>query len=243
MQQRQVSIAAAIVLALGASCGGAARANPFVLFRGTPEGALPVNQGALVLGALDASGRPALTSERGWRGGVTVETDAGGGIYAGYFNYNPLAKTFIHPEFPRLDRDRGFAVEFQVSLDRSSDRRRDRAGLSLTVIADDTRGIELAFEPDAIFAQSPTFARAEEVAIDTQMMRSYVLSIEGDRYQLSSAGEPLVAGQLRSYRFSPRQHAPPLLFNPYTTPGFIFVGDNTSSERAVFSLQYLAVSQ
>lgn len=193
------------------------------------------------MGALDASGLPVTTRELGIPGGVAVETGAEGALYTGYFNYNPLADIFISPDFPTLDRQPGFALEFQVSLNSSTQNRRDRAGLSLVVISSDTRGIELGFEPDAIFAQSSAFERAESIAIDTQAVLNYLLKVEGDRYQLFANNEPILTGQLRSYRFNPRTNQPPLFFDPYTTPGFLFLGDNTSSESASFSFHLLSV--
>ncbi|MEO1133583.1 MAG: hypothetical protein AAFX40_12860 [Cyanobacteria bacterium J06639_1] len=227
---------AGAIAAIVWASGDAVRANPFELFRGSPDGQVPAEQGVLLLGALDESGRPAIASETGFPGGVAVDTGAGNAIYAGYFNYNPLADTFINSEFPPLDRQMGFAVEFQVSLDRSTQNRGDRAGLSLTVISEDTLGIELGFEPDAIFAQSAIFDRAEAVAVNTQVLRNYELRVEGDRYQLFASDELILSGQLRSYFFNPRRNTPPLLFDPYTTPGFVFLGDNTSSESAMFVL-------
>ncbi|MEO0803831.1 MAG: hypothetical protein AAFY57_16360 [Cyanobacteria bacterium J06642_2] len=220
-----------------------ARANPFILFQGTPLGTLPVEQGGLVLGALDADGLPTPTRERGIPGGVTVDTDAAEAIYAGYFNYNPLGNFFINPDFPNLDRQQGFTLEFQVMLDRSTQHRRDRAGLNLIIIGADTYGIELGFESDAIFAQSTAFERAESVIIDTQVAWNYQLTVLGDRYQLFANSELILSGQLRNYLFNPKANQPPLFFNPYMTPGFIFLGDNASSASAAFTLNHLSISK
>ena len=57
-----------------------------------------------------------------------------------------------------------------------------------------------------------------------------------DRYELSSDGVSILRGRLRDYT----AFEGPV--NPYRTPNFIFLGDDTGSARAVIRLMYVALT-
>lgn len=111
--------------------------------------------------------------------------------YSGYTNYNIVEKqvknpltqaviatvptipgTKVNANFPTLDRQAGYAVNFQAALtaeahlgdqsvnntgptttDRNGDGKGDRAGFSIIVLSEDKWGIELGFWDDRVFAQ------------------------------------------------------------------------------------------
>jgi len=182
-----------------------------------------------------------------------LNTDLGSGNkgYAGYSNYtltvslNPKL-TLVNPDFPILDRITGFSVAFNVAVtDESSNA--NRAGFSVLVISDDGKGIELAFKQEGssnrIFAQSEDFTEAEEVNVDDiSAMIHYVLTVQDDSYTLVADDTDILTGELRHYNFNPNASSPALPFNPYTSPNFIFVGDNTDQGHAAFTLGPVSIN-
>ena len=165
---------------------------------------------------------------------------------AGYFA-NPRA-------LPALDRAAGYALRFSVQLvseyhadsDKDGDGVGDRAGFSVIVLSSDTQGIELGFWEDQIWAQEQgaaeppagtLFTHAESTQFATTgRMIAYTLTVRADRYELSSDGVMILRGQLRDYT----AFEGPV--NPYRTPNFIFLGDDTGSARAVIQLAYVAIT-
>jgi hypothetical protein len=132
-----------------------------------------------------------------------------------------------------LDRTVGFTVRFTVRLLQESHGSPDRAGFSVIVLGHDRRGIELGFWPNGVFAQAdqPLFTHAEEAAFDTAGgFVDYALTVGPDRYQLRANGGTILGGPVRDYTaFSG-------VIDPYETPDFIFLGDDTTSARAVVSI-------
>jgi len=129
-----------------------------------------------------------------------------------------------------LDRNAGFTLLVTLRVSQESHGTPDRAGFSIIVLGQDRRGIELGFWTNAVFAQAdlPLFTRAEEAACDTASgFVDYALTIGRDRYQLRTNGQALLEGPVRDYTaFSG-------LIDPYETPNFLFLGDDTTSARAV----------
>jgi hypothetical protein len=66
-------------------------------------------------------------------------------------------------------------------------------------------------------------------------VQTYKLSVKNNSYKLfvNGGANPILQGNLRQYtKFTP----PPGYQNPYTTPNLIFLGDNTTSARAKFTI-------
>lgn len=153
-------------------------------------------------------------------GAARLSTLAVREIMAGYSRVAPVP----------LDRTTGFVVAFTLQLlAEDHGTRVDRAGLSLTVLGSDRRGIELGFWADRIWAQSdsPMFTHAEEALWNVTAARTaYTLTLQGDQYTLAAEGLTVLTGAVRDY-------TPFTGFvDPYETPNFLFVGDNTTSARA-----------
>ena len=155
---------------------------------------------------------------------------------------------------PALDRNSGYALRFSVQLvseyhadsDKDGDGVGDRAGFSVIVLSSDTKGIELGFWEDQIWAQEQgaaeppagtLFTHAESARFDTTgRMLAYTLAVRADSYELSSDSVTLLRGRLRDYTAFDGP------VNPYRTPNFIFLGDDTGSARALIKLVYVALT-
>jgi len=155
---------------------------------------------------------------------------------------------------PALDSTAGYALRFSVQVvaeyhadsDKDGDGLGDRAGFSVIVLSSDAKGIELGFWEDQIWAQEQgaaeppagtLFTHAESARFDTTgRMIAYTLAVRGDQYELSSDGVAILRGRLRDYT----AFEGPV--NPYRTPNFIFLGDDTGSARAKIRLAYVAVT-
>lgn len=164
-------------------------------------------------------------------GGWLLDTRPQRTAQAGWFSRLPFQSPDGHPD---MDRVAGFQVSFVLQVVAEEHVSTDRAGFSVIALAADLWGIELGFWTNAVWAQSgPDFQRAEEAAWDTTAAaRRYDLAIAGSRYALHAAGRVLLEGPLRQYA---------AFGAPYTTPRFVFVGDDTSSASALFVLGRLAV--
>jgi hypothetical protein len=165
---------------------------------------------------------------------------------AGYFA--------VPRSLPALDRAAGYALRFSMQLvseyhadsDKDGDGVGDRAGFSVIVLSSDTMGIELGFWEDQIWAQEQgaaeppagtLFTHAESASFSTTgRMITYTLAVRDNEYELSSDGVTILRGQLRDYT----TFEGPV--NPYRTPNFIFLGDDTGSARAVIRLAYVALT-
>jgi hypothetical protein len=188
----------------------------------------------------------ALVTQSFADGATTLDTLANQADAAGYFA-DPRA-------LPTLDRQRGYSLRFTVQVveeyhadsDKNGDGVGDRAGFSVIALSSDTKGIELGFWADRVWAQEQgaaeppggtLFTHAESAVFETtSAMVAYTLAVRGDEYELSSDGGPILRGRLRDYT----AFEGPV--NPYRTPNFIFLGDDTGSARAVIRLAYVALT-
>ncbi len=154
--------------------------------------------------------------------GVRLQTDLA--VSAGYGNYTPFSQ-FKNVSFPSLDRAKGFELSFSLSLENESHSNANRAGFSVSLLGSDSRGVELAFWGNEIWAQqsNPPFTHGEGINIDTTVQRDYRLSIRSDTYVLVSGAGQLLTGSVRDYSG---------FGSPYNLPNFLFIGDNTSSGAA-----------
>lgn len=198
---------------------------------------------------------PSLPSQQGWLSfasgwagsqtlngsGTTLNTAIQMADRAGYSNHTPTAPTFVNTTFPQLDRTSGFSLDFRLRLLSESHTSTNRAGFSLTLLdqGPTPRGIELGFWSNSIFSQAggstPFQTIAERVdGFNTSKATNYSLRILDQRYYLLADNSLLLTGSVQDY--SQWTKDPLLPYNPYTTPNFLFLGDNTSSASASVEL-------
>jgi hypothetical protein len=227
---------------------------PAGLPRAAPrQGLVVLYDGSLGTGTPDKQGfsyltravtPPLLAAQRFADGVTTLTTTLQTSDMAGY-----IARA---DRLPALDRSKGFVVVFSVQVaaeehagsDKNGDGVGDRAGFSLIVLSSDTRGIELAFWPDEIWAQNDgaaepppndntLFTHGEGVRFDATQMTDYVLMVKGEAYSLLHERQQILSGRLRDYR--------PYGQFPYILPNFLFLGDDTSTASATIRLAHVGV--
>jgi hypothetical protein len=200
-----------------------------------------------VQGKLAYRASPGAAAAQWFADGCTVlDTMASQGDSAGYFGFPGV--------LPSLDRAQGYALDFTAQVvdeyhaesDKEGDGVGDRAGFSVIALGSDTQGIELGFWMDQVWAQEDgaaeppagsLFTRAEHAPFDTSSrLVAYRLAIHGDSYLLSADRGSVLSGRLRDYT----GFEGPV--NPYRTPNFVFVGDDTGSARARVRLAYVALT-
>jgi hypothetical protein len=248
---------------------GTAIAEPtwLVLYDGAFKGGdvPPEQQGWLAFG-----GQASTASRFSQAGSTQLKTQRA--TIAGYSNYQFQQPTLVNPAFPELDRTTGYTVRFEVKINQEthsgSDKNRDgigdRAGFSVIVISNDQKGIELGFWKDdpnpnitnRIWAQQDGLVpppkgklfthTAEGVSFRTEDLTRYELKVKGNYYQLRVNGstQPILKGSLRDYTsFDYKANKPPLPFNPYATPNFLFFGDDTGLASAEIELKSIAINK
>ena len=174
--------------------------------------------------------------------GTTLDTTANQSIYAGYSNFG--AGGVVNPSFPTLDNTLGYEIAFDMQLLAESRTNQRRAGFSIVAVSQDTsKAIEIGFQSTSattgnIFAQGgPTFMAAENVAFNTNEATQYTLAVAGDNYTLLADGVQILTGALRDYT------AFMGAIDPYETPNFVFLGDDTTSAQGSFVLSQVACRQ
>lgn len=246
----------------GLSCWLTPEAHALDLFDGS-LGQAPTEQGELILGVIGIPPSPLDTPFFVASGGETLP--AGGGVlinsgqqfmvsippfppypataeYAGYSNYLPLVPEFIGSSASIVQTNR-FSLFFDVDLISTTENSPDRAAFSVLAVGAGNRGIELAWDTDdQIFAQNQNFSRGEEVTVAAGDPNTYELLVEENTYSLRQAGIQILTGPLRTYTFDPSNSSPPLPFNPYELPGFLFLGDNTGQESGEFLLRSASIT-
>src|SRR4028119_2525516 len=182
---------------------------------------------------------------------ATISPNNPSGGYAGYTNYNPTSllpgqTAAILPPFTAatLDRTAGYTISFNAAIPTETSNP-NRAGFSVTAISSDgLNGLELGFKNNKIFGQSANFIASETVNFNTAANNSYVLKVQGTTYQLFANNSPtaILTGPLRQMQFDPEASQPPLTFNPYRLPSFLFLGDTNDQVSATFRLGRIAVN-
>lgn len=166
--------------------------------------------------------------------GGTILNSGKSSYYSGYFYNYPWVNM-------NLDRSTGYSISFSVKINSEKHLTPDRAGFSIIVISDtlpdETQpyGIELAFWQDKVWAQDVNFKHAEEVSFNNQANgNNYNLYVKDDQYQLFANGSttPILQGKLRQY-----PPPPGFPMNPYNKANLIFMGDDTSSATAKFTIR------
>lgn len=178
---------------------------------GTP----PSSQGWSVL----AAGAAAAESTAG--GLYTLDTTGAGVSYYGNGRIAPLV----------LNTAVGFDLSFSLAVTSETHVDNTRSGYSVIVTgADPTHELELAFWSGNVWAydySAGSFVHGADVALDTGVLRSYTLSVRNQQYTLSSGGTLLLSGALKDYT---------AFGAPYSTPNFVFFGDDSSRGDSVTRL-------
>ena len=171
-------------------------------------------------------------------GSTTLDTTrSGNNTYAGWISNE--ANTL---GFPRLDRTAGFQLDFTLHVENESHTSDKRAGFSIIILSEDARGIELGFWENEIWAQNDDatgglFTRGEGITFPaTTGLINYQVIIINDSYTLTANGASILTGPLRDY--SKFEGFP----DPYQTPNFLFLGDDTTSAQARVRLSYVSVT-
>ncbi|MBD2005985.1 MULTISPECIES: choice-of-anchor Y domain-containing protein [Cyanophyceae] len=182
-------------------------------------------------------------------GATTLTSLANSNIYTGY-----TTSSFT------LDRTKGYTINFSVKINTedhspasaqknpSQDSIADRAGFSIIAISSDgQKGIEIGFWDNEIWVQDDgvtpgngsifthTVNSAERYFGSTTTLKDYSLSVLGNNYTLYANGTQILSGLLRDYTAFVGS------IDPYETPNFIFLGDDTTSASASFDLTRVAV--
>ncbi len=211
----QAPIGGGFTLLLYDATSGTIPAAPLMNFAALPPGTNPVYEG----------------------GATVLDTTANNGIYAGW-----VSEGTITPGFPILDRANGFQVDVTVQVEAEAHANNNRAGYSLIALGSDAKGIELAFWGNEIWAQNDTatgglFTHGEGVVFDTTAnLVDYQVIIVSDTYTLTANATPILTGPVRDYTdFSGFP-------DPYETPNFLFMGDDTTSAQARIRLTYVSIT-
>lgn len=171
-------------------------------------------------------------------GSTTLDTTkSGNDTYAGW-----TSNAASTPGFPSLSRAAGFQLDFILQVESESHTSNNRAGFSIIILSADARGIELAFWENAIWTQNDDatgglFTHGESASFPTTSGAiNYQMIIIGETYTLTANGTPILNGPLRDY--SNFEGFP----DPYQSPNFLFLGDDTTSAQARIRLSHLSVT-
>ena len=167
---------------------------------------------------------------------TVFDTTTGNETYAGW-----ISNAGSISGFPLLDRATGFHVNFSIQVEGESHTNNNRAGFNMISLGNDTKGIEIAFWDNEIWAQNDDrtgglFTHGEAVSFNTADLTNYQLTITDDTYSLNANGVSILTGPLRDY--SNFEGFP----DPYQTPNFLFMGDNTTSAQVRIRLSYVSVT-
>ncbi len=196
-----------------------------------------------------------LPSQQGWlgfgtgligtqirtAGGTTLNSTAMVNDGAGYSSHSRTAPTLVNGAFPVLNRSVGFSLDFRLRVISETHLTTNRAGFSVTLLdqGPTPQGIELGFWTNSIFSQgggaTPFQAVGQKLdGVNTTVATSYSLRILDQTYYLLGNNRLMLSGAVQAYNLAPRD--PRLPYNPYTTPNFLFLGDNTASASASVEL-------
>jgi hypothetical protein len=183
--------------------------------------------------------------------GTNLNTTNANTTAAGYSNRgvniltNPVTPgALINSSFPNLDRSTGFTLKFNVEILSESSASSDRAGFSVIALSSDRQGIEIGFQDNfevgTVFAQNLNFTQGDnfssfELLGIFRSPTDYELEIFGNTYTLRANNNQILNGNLRLYNDA-------ALFNPYKTPNFIFLGDDTSQAQANINLRNVSIT-
>ena len=212
------------VLALLAGLSAPAWPAASVLYN-PAGGSLPAAQGWTVL-AQGSAAAQALDA-----GAFRLDSTGPGVAIFGHGRISPQA----------LDTQTGFDLSFQLQMLAESHTSPHRAGYSLLLVgAQASRALELGFWTDHVWAQrydasqADRFVHDTDAALDTTAaLTAYTLSVRQQQFTLRAGSNLLLTGALRDYT--------PAGF-PYSTPNFLFLGDNSSRGQAISRLGLVSLS-
>ncbi len=167
-----------------------------------------------------------LTS--GFVSSTVVATPVSAGISGGLLNFDTTAATVRagwSSTGGTMDRTTGYTLSFDLRINSETHTGNDRAGFSVIALSSDLQGVELGFWSTEVWAQNVGFTHAEGTTAFNPAagVISYDLTIQGSSYTLKANDTQVLTGSLRNYSASNF---------PYTTPNFVFFGDNTFSAAA-----------
>lgn len=234
---------AAIIAGLSLSIGmSRAEAATFDLYTGS---GLPADQAWLTFTNVNQVSPGTTATQSSATRGVRLNTTASNFIYAGYSNYNLTSSPLNpkNPPLPVLNRSTGYTLNFNVGINsevHDGTNGPDRASFSVIAISEDKQGIELGFWTNQIWAQNVNFTKGESYSpATTSSLTTYALRVSGNSYTLSSDNNTLLTGNLRDYA---SEYPTGQQYAPYRTPNLIFLGDDTTSARADFTLGAVSVT-
>lgn len=190
-------------------------------------GSLPAAQGWSTL-AIGAAANQAITV--GTPPTYSLDTTGVGVSYYGNAMLSPMT----------FDTAAGFDLSFGLKVVSETHDSNNRAGYSVVLVgADPTKAVEISFwagniwVPDYDANHPDRFVHGIDVAFDTSSLHTYVLSVRDHQYTISTGGSTLLAGTLHDYTAG----GP-----PYTTPNFVFFGDNSSRGRSITELAFVSLT-
>jgi hypothetical protein len=223
---RTAGVALLFALPLGA------RAAQLLLYDDT-RGNMPQDQGAMAYFYDFFSGSD--PGPQAVAGGVQLDTTGDRGDSAGFFSHIPGFWVPVSSSFPELDPADGFTLSFELDLHAEDHGTNiNRAGFSALIVGEDLFGIELGFWTSEIWSQTlvgDQFRRGDGIAYDTTIGTIlYDLTISGGDFFLFADGVEIFTGATRDYS------AGSAFPDPYEVPSNLFLGDDTGSAGADFTL-------
>lgn len=171
-------------------------------------------------------------------GSTVLDTSISGtDTYAGW-----VAGAATTDGFPVLDSTVGFQVNFTLQVESEIHESGNRSGFSVIILDNNAKGIEMSFWQNEIWVQHDDntgglFTHGEGVAFDTTAtLTDYQVTVIGGLYTLTANAQPLLTGTIRDYSAFDR------FPDPYETPNFLFLGDDTTSAQARVRLRFLSVT-
>lgn len=171
---------------------------------------------------------PALGSLPSAQGWTTSSTAGMQSVSGGLYHLDTTASPAVQAGsalfgVPAFDARTGFELDFVLRIRSETHTRPERGGFSVIVTGNDpSRALELAFWEDRVFAYTASFACGSEAIWTTTATTAYALRVSADRYALFGDGSLLLTGALVDYGGAGF---------PYTQPGLLFFGDDTTSAQ------------
>lgn len=195
------------------------------------SGAIP---GSLLLAFTDFP--PGSASLTYTDGATILDTTSSKDTFAGW-----VANPTTTAGFPILDRTTGVQVNFTMQVESETHRNENRAGFSMIILDQEAKGIEIAFWENQVWTQSDEstgglFRHGERAAFATTNITQYQVTIVGETYTISANSMPLLSGPVRDY--SSFSGFP----DPYETPNFLFMGDDTTSSQSRVKLLFVSIT-